>query len=103
MCIRDRIKKVVEEIIERLRPPMTTALTGARQRHRRSPHASSRTFDWRGPIAANLANVDPATGRMRVEQVRFVARQRLSGHPSLVVWFTGLSGDVYKRQDQEGD
>ena len=73
---RQVIRRVVDDIVERLRPPLTTALTGSRQRHRRSPHASSRNFDWRGTIAANLANVDPETGRMLVEQVRFVARQR---------------------------
>ncbi len=92
--LRVLIKKVVEEIIERLRPPMTTALTGARQRHRRSPHASSRTFDWRGTIAANLANVDPATGRMRVEQVRFVARQRRRNLAWEVIVLVDQSGSM---------
>ena len=92
--LRVLVKKVVEEIIERLRPPMTTALTGARQRHRRSPHASSRTFDWRGTIAANLANVDPATGRMRVEQVRFVARQRRRNLAWEVIVLVDQSGSM---------
>lgn len=74
--VRALIRRVVKEIVERLRPPMTTALTGQRQHGRRSPHASLRNFDWRGTIAANLRNVDPTTGRMLVDEVRFVARQR---------------------------
>ena len=55
---------------------MTTALTGGRRPHARSPHASARNFDWRRTIAANLGNTDPATGRMLVEDVRFMSRQR---------------------------
>lgn len=74
--LRVLIAKVVDDIVGRLRPRFTTALTGARNRSRRSPHASSRTFDWRRTIAANLAHVDPDTGRMLVEDVRFMARQR---------------------------
>ena len=74
--LRMLIARIVTDILQRLRRPMTTALTGARQRHRRSPHASARNFDWRRTIAANLGNTDPATGRMLVEDVRFMSRQR---------------------------
>ena len=74
--VRRIISKVVEEILARLRPKFTTSLTGARLRHQRSPHHSLRNFDWRRTIAANLGNIDPETGRMLVEEVRFMARQR---------------------------
>ena len=36
----------------------------------------ARNFDWRRTITANLGNVDPDTGRMIVEDVRFMSRQR---------------------------
>ena len=74
--LRTLIARIVADVLERLRRPMTTALTGARQRHRRSPHASSRNFDWRRTIAANLGHADPRTGRLLVEEVRFMSRQR---------------------------
>ena len=74
--LRTLIARIVSDVLERLRRPMTTALTGARQRHRRSPHASSRNFDWRRTIAANLGHADPRTGRLLVEEVRFMSRQR---------------------------
>lgn len=74
--VRALIAKVVADIVQRLRPPLTTSLSGQRHHGRRSPHASMRNFDWRGTIAANLGNVDPATGKMLVDDVRFVARQR---------------------------
>ena len=62
--------------MERLRRPVTTALSGSRRRSSASPHALARNFDWRRTITANLGNVDPETGRMIVEDVRFMARQR---------------------------
>ena len=74
--LRTLIARIVSDVLERLRRPMTTALTGARQRHRRSPHASARNFDWRRTIAANLGHADPRTGRLLVEEVRFMSRQR---------------------------
>ena len=74
--LRTLIARIVSDVLERLRRPMTTALTGARQRHRRSPHASARNFDWRRTIAANLGHADPQTGRLLVEEVRFMSRQR---------------------------
>ena len=74
--LRMLIARIVTDILQRLRRPMTTALTGARQRHRRSPHASARNFDWRRTIAANLGHADPQTGRLLVEEVRFMSRQR---------------------------
>jgi len=74
--LRTLIARIVADVLERLRRPMTTALTGARQRHRRSPHASARNFDWRRTIAANLGHADPRTGRLLVEEVRFMSRQR---------------------------
>ena len=74
--LRALISRVVADIMERLRRPVTTALSGSRRRSSASPHALARNFDWRRTITANLGNVDPETGRMIVEDVRFMARQR---------------------------
>lgn len=90
--LRTLIAKVVADIVARLKPRFTTALTGMRDRSRRRPHASSANFDAKRTIAANLANVDPATGRMLVEQVRFAARRRR----------TNLQWDVIVLADQSG-
>ena len=74
--LRALIARIVADIMERLHRPMTTALSGPRRRASTSPYASARDFDWRRTITANLGNVDPETGRMIVEDVRFMARQR---------------------------
>ena len=73
--LRALIARIVADIMERLQYPVTTALSGPRRRSN-SPHALARNFDWRRTIAANLGNMDPGTGRMIVEDVRFVSRQR---------------------------
>ena len=73
--LRALIARIVDDIMERLQYPVTTALSGPRRRSN-SPHALARNFDWRRTIAANLGNMDPGTGRMIVEDVRFVSRQR---------------------------
>lgn len=92
--VRAIIAKVVEEILARLRPRFATSLTGSRARHLRSPHASLRNFDWRRTIEANLGNVDPATGRMMVDQVRFMARQRRSNLAWEVIILVDQSGSM---------
>lgn len=74
--VRALIAKVIAEIMERLRPQFTTALTGSTALRRRSHHASLRNLDWRGTIAANLKNVDPQSGTMLVSDVRFLAGKR---------------------------
>ena len=73
--LRALIARIVADIMERLQYPVTTSLSGPRRRSN-SPHALARNFDWRRTIAANLGNMDPGTGRMIVEDVRFVSRQR---------------------------
>ena len=90
--LRALIARVVAEIVARLRPRFTTALTGTRDRSRRTPHASAANFDWRRTIAANLGNVDPATGAMMIDDIRFAARKRRSN----------LHWDVIVLVDQSG-
>ncbi len=90
--LRALIARVVAEIVARLRPRFTTALTGTRDRSRRTPHASAANFDWRRTIAANLGNVDPTTGAMMIDDIRFAARKRRSN----------LHWDVIVLVDQSG-
>lgn len=92
--LRVLIRKVVADIVERLKPRFTTALTGTRDRFRRTPHASLANFDWRRTIAANLANVDPATGRMLVDEIRFAARKRRSNLHWEVIVLVDQSGSM---------
>ena len=92
--LRALIARIVADAIERLRRPVTTALTGARRCNRRSPRASARNLDWRRTIAANLGNVDPDTGRMLVQEVRFMSRQRRQNLQWDVIILVDQSGSM---------
>ena len=87
--LRALISRIVADIMERLQYPVTTALSGARRRSN-SPHALARNFDWRRTITANLGNVNPDTGRMIVEDVRFMSR--LVDNPVEVLMTSQLGG-----------
>lgn len=92
--LRALIARVVADIVARLRPRFTTSLLGLRDRTRRSLRPAARDLDWRRTIAANLAHVDPATGRMLVEDVRFAARRRRANLQWHVIVLVDQSGSM---------
>ncbi|KGA42411.1 VWA domain-containing protein [Pectobacterium odoriferum] len=75
-AVRDIIRKVVDEILRTLRPTFTNALTGRRNRFRRSPIPSSQNFDWRATIAANLKHFDREKNRLVIETPHFNSRMQ---------------------------
>lgn len=75
-AVREVIRKVVEDITRRLRPQFVNALTGRRNRFRRSHIPSAQNFDWRATIAANLRHYDVASKRLVIERPVFNARVR---------------------------
>lgn len=74
--IRELARRVVEDIMRRLKPAVATALSGTRNRFASSPMKSMRNFDWRGTIRQNLKNYDAGRGVIIAEKLRFHARQR---------------------------
>lgn len=74
--IRTLAKRVVEDIMRRLKPYVTSALAGTRNRFATSPMKSMRNFDWRGTIRQNLKNWDAERGVVVAERLRFHARER---------------------------
>ncbi|WP_323659927.1 VWA domain-containing protein [Pectobacterium versatile] len=75
-AVRDIIRKVVDEILRTLRPTFMNALTGRRNRFRRSPIPSSQNFDWRATIAANLKHFDREKNRLVIETPHFNSRMQ---------------------------
>ncbi|MEV0890189.1 VWA domain-containing protein [Promicromonospora sp. NPDC050262] len=88
--LRRIIRRVVDDVVRRLRPRFTTAVNGRIDRSRRSMHRVARNFDWKRTLRANLGRVD-AEGRMTVEDVRFSARAKRT-----------LTWDVILLVDQSG-
>ncbi|MCL2529946.1 MAG: VWA domain-containing protein [Coriobacteriia bacterium] len=74
--LRAVIAKVVEEIVRLIKPKFTAALSGSRNRFRRSFQPRAQNFDWRSTIRANLANWDSKNQRLIIEDVRFNSRLR---------------------------
>ena len=74
--IREVTRKVVEEIVRRLRPQVEAALQGRPNRFRRSQLKSMANFDWRATIRDNLKNWDETRGAIIADRLRFHGRSR---------------------------
>lgn len=77
-AVRAVIRRVVEEVTERLRKDFVNAIVGRRNRFRRTHIKSAQNFDWRATIAANLKHYDQASGRLVIARPYFNARVKRS-------------------------
>lgn len=73
-AVREVIQKTVDEITRKLKNDFVNALTGRRNRMRRSQIPSAQNFDWRATIAANLKNYSAERQQIVIERPRFNAR-----------------------------
>ena len=73
---RDLVRKVVEQLMERLARPVTQPFTGSVDRRRRSFLRVAKNFDARTTIRRNLSQYDPQTGRLSIRQPYFFSRVR---------------------------
>jgi hypothetical protein len=69
------VEAVVRDLLDRLRPEVRRAFTGARSR-RPSRLPLARDFDFQGTIRANLAHYQPEHRRVLIERPRFHSRTR---------------------------
>jgi len=74
--IREVTRKIVEDIVRRLRPRVEAAMAGRPNRFRRSQLKSMQNFDWRGTIRDNLKNWDAERGVIVADRLRFHGRSR---------------------------
>lgn len=92
-AIRELISKVVEEILHRLKTQFKNAISGRRNRFRRSPIANSQNFDWRATIAANLKNFNRERNQLVIQNPIF--NSRLQSHfPWDIVLCVDQSGSM---------
>jgi Mg-chelatase subunit ChlD len=73
---RRLVKKIVDQLRERLAREVRAALAGRLDRFRRSPLAVAQNFDWRGTLRANLKHWQPDRQRLVIERALFHARTR---------------------------
>jgi len=72
--IREVARKVIGEVMEKIRHQVMVALSGKTDRFRRSQLKSMRNFDWRGTIRENLKHYDTEQHRIIAERLRFHGR-----------------------------
>ncbi len=73
---RDMVRKVVEELMEKLARPVEAAFLGAVDRQRRSRLKVAKNFDAETTIRRNLARYNPKTKRLSIEAPFFFSRIR---------------------------
>lgn len=74
--IREVTRKIVEDIVRRLRARVEAALVGQPNRLRRSQLKSMQNFDWRATVRDNLKNWDAERGVIVADRLRFHGRSR---------------------------
>jgi Mg-chelatase subunit ChlD len=87
------IRKVVDDIMQRLRSHVVRALAGRRNRFEASPHKVMRNLDWRGTIRRNLKSYDKERRVLVPERVRFFSRARRR-FPWMVILCIDQSGSM---------
>lgn len=75
-AVREVIAKTVDQITRQLKNEFVNALTGRRNRLRRSHVKSAQNFDARATIAANLKHYDRERGQLVIEKPHFNARTK---------------------------
>ncbi len=70
------IEKVVQELKEKMRVQVESAITGALRRDRHSPRKVFRNLDLKTTLRRNLKNYDTERGQVLVERLYFFAAER---------------------------
>lgn len=73
-AIRELIKKVVDDIIQKIRPNFINALSGRKNRFANSVIKQAQNFDYKKTIRHNLKNYQPNSGQMIIERPFFNSR-----------------------------
>ncbi|TSJ92211.1 VWA domain-containing protein [Gilliamella apicola] len=74
--VKALIKKVVDEILQKIQPSFVKTMTGKKNRFRRSLLKNSQNFDWRTTIKANLKHFDHDQQRIVIEKAIFNSRAK---------------------------
>jgi Mg-chelatase subunit ChlD len=73
---RKIIDKVVQELRDKMKVQVETAITGALRRDRHSPRRVYRNLDVKTTLRRNLKNYDPEREQLLVERLSFFAAER---------------------------
>jgi hypothetical protein len=91
---RDLVRKVVEELMEKLARPVQSAFLGAVDRHRRTHLKVAKNFDAKTTIRRNLAHYDLETKQLYLETPFFFSRIRRQADRWQVIILVDESGSM---------
>ncbi|OYN92315.1 VWA domain-containing protein [Parenemella sanctibonifatiensis] len=91
---RTIVRKVVADLLERLRPEIRQSILGKRDPQRRSHHHVAANFDPHRTIRANLKHLDPATGKLIIAEPIFAARTRRESQKWQTIMVVDQSGSM---------
>jgi Mg-chelatase subunit ChlD len=73
---RQLVRKVIEQLLEKLARPIQSIFLGARDRRRRSHMKVAKNFDARGTVRRNLSSFDPESQKLFIRTPYFYSRIR---------------------------
>lgn len=83
---RQLVRRVVEQLMEKLARPLRAVFLGARDRRRRTLFRVARNFDARTTVRRNLGHFSPAEARLYIRDPYFFSRvRRLTERWKLIV------------------
>lgn len=91
---RDLVRRVVEELIEKLAREVERAFSGARRTRGSTPFRHNRELDARTTLKANLRHYDPESRRLVVEKPYFYRRGKRQRWPWQLILLVDQSGSM---------
>ncbi len=91
---RDLVRRVVEELMEKLAAPVRSAFLGAIDRNRRTRLKVAKNFDAKTTIQRNLKRFDPKTKQLAIETPYFFSRIRRQADKWQVIILVDESGSM---------
>jgi hypothetical protein len=91
---RALVRKVIEELMEKLARPVRSVFLGARDRRRRSHLKVAKNFDPRTTVRRNLASYDPETRKLFLRTPYFYSRVRRQADRWQVIVVVDESGSM---------
>jgi Mg-chelatase subunit ChlD len=91
---RTLVRKVIEQLMEKLARPVRSLFLGARDRRRRSMLRVAKNFDARRTIRQNLSGYDPATRKLFIRNPYFFSRTRRQSDRWQVIVVVDESGSM---------
>ena len=91
---RTLVRRVVEQLMEKLARPVRSVFLGAADRRRRSYLKSAKNFDARTTVRRNLSGFNPATKKLSIRTPYFFSRVRRQAERWQIIIVVDESGSM---------